>query len=75
MRGRPRREKRPPRKKYIIKVKILENCYKCIWGAKPTIERAKIKCTKKDPEVVKENEGWMCCSYSDKKMIEEKTEE
>ena len=41
-------------------------------GAEPTIERAKIKCTKKDAEVVKEDEGWMCCSYSDKKMLEGK---
>ena len=68
MKGRRKREKKLQRKKDIIKVKIPENCFKCIWGAKPTIEQAKIKCTKKDAEVVKEDEGWMCCSYSDKKI-------
>ena len=72
MKGRRKREKKLQRKKDIIKVKIPENCFKCIWGAKPTIEQAKIKCTKKDAEVVKEDEGWMCCSYSDKKMLEGK---
>lgn len=75
MRGRPRREIKHRRKKDIIKVKIPENCFKCIWRAELTFERAKIKCTKKDAEVVKEDESWMCCSYSDKKMMEEKTVE
>ena len=72
MRRRPRRNKRPSKKKDNIKVKIPENCYKCIWGTKPTIKQVKIKCTKRDAEVVKEDEGWMCYSYSDKKMLEEK---
>ena len=66
MRGRSRKEKKPLKKKDIIKVKIPENCYKCTLGTKSSI--VKIKCTKKDAVVVKEDEGWMCCSYSDIKM-------
>ncbi len=66
MKGRSRKEKKPLKKKDIIKVTIPENCYKCIWGTKSSI--VKIKCTKKDAVVVKEDKDWMCCSYSDKKM-------
>jgi len=66
MKGRRRKEKKPLKKKDIIKVKIPESCYKCIWGTKSTV--AKIKCTKKDAVVIKEDEGWMCCSYTDKNV-------
>ena len=67
MKGRRRKEKKPLKKKDIIKVKIPENCYKCIWGTKSTV--AKIKCTKKDAVVIKEDESRMCCSYTDKKNV------
>ena len=71
MKRRPRKEKKLRKKKDSIKVKIPENCYTCTWGTKSSV--VKIKCTKKDADVIKEDEGWMCGSYSDKKMIEEKT--
>jgi len=73
MKGRRRKEKKPLKKKDIVKVKIPENCYKCIWGTKSSV--VKIKCAKKDAVVVKEDEGWMCCSYSDIKMLEGKNVE
>ena len=66
MKGRKGKEKNPLKKKDIIKVQIPENCYKCIYGTKSSV--AKIKCTKKDAVVIKEDESWMCCSYTDKKM-------
>jgi len=65
MKGRPRKEKKSPMKRDIVKVKIPENCYTCTWGTKSSV--VKIKCTKKDADVINEDEGWMCCSYSEKK--------
>ncbi len=66
MKGRQRKEKKKLKKKDIIKVTIPENCYKCIYGTKSSV--AKIKCTNKYAVVIKEDESWMCCSYTDKKM-------
>ena len=71
MKRRPRKKKKSPKKKDSIKVKIPENCYTCAWRTKSSV--VKIKCTKKDAEVIKEDAEWMCGSYSGKKMIEEIT--
>ena len=65
MKGRPRKQKKSPMKRDIVKVKIPENCYTCTWGTESSV--VKIKCTKKDADVINEDEGWMCCSYSKKK--------
>ena len=47
-------------------IKIPEACPKCKWSSESSIKYAKIRCKKKNAVVIKDDNGWICYSYSSK---------